>query len=117
MPIKIGISQDPWKRAKVLSRQHLAPLYVTAQIPGNLDLERALDRRFAEGALGAEWFCADAPGLHEFASDALHFEGFYFPDPDERWPGDSESPAIKNVLAVYAEIGWVPVPPGPVREG
>ena len=107
-PIKIGFSCDPEARCRRLERQIGRPLGVSAVMPGGIVVEESLHRRFADGRLRGEWFAADTPGLRELISDVLHFEGF--------WPEDTESPGIRRVLAVLAEVGYV-VPAGAYADG
>jgi hypothetical protein len=105
MPIKIGLSADPDERLRHLRQRGTQELHFEALLPGELGVERALHRRFAEGRIGGEWFSAATPGLLDFMEDARHFEHFYWPNPDDGWLGDCESPCILDILAFYDEVG------------
>jgi hypothetical protein len=55
-PVKIGIAFDAARRLRALQTAHPKPLKLLAQMPGDLDEERRLHRRFSRCRLGGEWF-------------------------------------------------------------
>ncbi len=90
-PVKIGYTDNLADRLRTLQSGNPQPLYALAVIPGDVARERRLHQRFAEGRLIGEWFDADTPGLDEFLSAAIHFEGFF--------PEDQDSELCQTVLS------------------
>ncbi|HVJ27452.1 MAG TPA: GIY-YIG nuclease family protein [Vicinamibacterales bacterium] len=87
-PIKIGFAENPDKRREQLQVAHPERLHILADFMCDRGMEGRLHKRFAEGHIRGEWFRADTPGLHDFISDALHFDAF---------PWDTESLAWREV--------------------
>ena len=54
--IKIGHANDVKGRFRSLQTAHATKLHLLATIPGNVDDERKLHKRFAAHRLGGEWF-------------------------------------------------------------
>jgi hypothetical protein len=63
--IKIGHANNVRSRFRSLQTAHATKLRLLATIPGNVDDERALHRRFINHRLGGEWF-RPVPELLEF---------------------------------------------------
>lgn len=61
-PIKIGIALDPRARLAGLQISHFEELALLAAVPGGINLETQLHRRFAHLRIRGEWF-RDGPEL------------------------------------------------------
>jgi hypothetical protein len=71
-PIKIGVSTDPEQRLRTLQSSSPQPLTLLAFMPGGVESERDLHRRFADGRLEGEWFRSDTPGLADEIARSAH---------------------------------------------
>lgn len=55
-PVKIGTSQNPRARLRAVQCHHPYPLSILATVPGGVEVERGLHKRFADHRLNGEWF-------------------------------------------------------------
>lgn len=102
LEVKIGHTVDLHGRRRALQRQYPERrLTLFGYFRGGLNHERALHRRFADGALGHEWFRWDTPGLQDFAHDAATFDAFW---PEGVMPDGSMSDFSERILSFYAEV-------------
>lgn len=58
-PIKIGKAVDPWQRLSQLQTGRHEKLHVLAVMPGGLDAEKQLHKKFAAHRVMGEWFMPD----------------------------------------------------------
>lgn len=58
-PIKIGWSRTPARRLIDLQGAHSETLWIMGLIPGSMEYEKELHKRFAKMRLRGEWFRAD----------------------------------------------------------
>ena len=65
-PIKIGIAQDPPRRLWRIQSGNPSRLRITHTMPGSLEVERTLHKRFKAHRLEGEWFVA-TPALARLA--------------------------------------------------
>ena len=63
--IKIGFAEDPQRRLLGLRTSCPYPLSLIAQLPGSIEEEHAIQKRFAAANVGGEWF-RPVPELLEF---------------------------------------------------
>lgn len=54
--VKIGFSQNPWRRLKQLQTASPDPFSLFGEIPGDRDLEAAFHQFFAGRRMHGEWF-------------------------------------------------------------
>lgn len=57
--IKIGCSEDPWRRRETVDRNSPQPVRLVAKWAGSFDEERELHRRFRQYAIHREWYRAE----------------------------------------------------------
>lgn len=63
--VKVGLSEQPWKRLSDLQTAHHNHLEMLAIMPGDRSAEQRLHRRFAEYRHNREWF-RDSEPLQEY---------------------------------------------------
>lgn len=73
-PIKIGFAADCERRLDALQTGNPHDLHLLAVMGGDINREKELHQRFAEGNLRGEWFQPDTPGLHELVFQAIQEE-------------------------------------------
>jgi hypothetical protein len=66
--LKIGISNDPFKRAQALSTGNGGKIDVIRTIPGSKKIERSIQERFSEYRVGGEWF-SDNEEIYKYFED------------------------------------------------
>jgi hypothetical protein len=102
--IKIGKSNNPWKRFDSLQTGSPAPLKMLAIMPGDIETEEELHERFSELSVRGEWFRATSE-LIRFAAKVRR----EFPEAQQ---GPKKSPivALKNTISKLSKgddgDGW-----------
>lgn len=85
-PVKIGCSENPQHRCRMLSRKHM-PLEVAAVIPGDYFVERQFHTLFRASHVGKEWFFPTADILSAIeAINAGTFDKAALPEKPVRLP-------------------------------
>ncbi len=98
--VKIGYSAHPMRRIAQLQTGTPEKLRVLATLPGDMDLERTLHKRFAAYVLEGEWY-EPAQAIFDYAARAVAAQAMAREKPRREMP---RTPVHAGPLATVADV-------------